>query len=91
MCGVAVGPYAVADFLGLSVIEIRKIEVPVFRPDLHIFERISHVGIAHFVEQNRVRIVGLDGHYGDALVFVVFGNLLDSCFVELRLSGSDCR
>ena len=78
------GPISGSDLLGLSVIEIREIEVTEFRPDLHVIERISDVGIGHFVEQNRIRIVGLDGHQGDALAFVVFGNLLDSRLVELR-------
>ena len=58
--------------------------MPILGADLHVFERVTHVGISHFVEPNRVWIVGLDGHNSDTLVFVVFRNLLDSRFIELR-------
>ena len=69
--------------LGLSVVQIGKIEVPVFRAGFHVLKRISHVGIAHFVEQNGIGVIGLDGYYSDALVLVLFRNLLDSCLVKL--------
>ena len=65
--------------------------MPVFVADLHFFEGIANVGVTHLIEPHGVRIVRLNGDYGDAAIFVIFGNLLDSRFVELRRSGSDCR
>jgi hypothetical protein len=52
--------------------------------DFHLVEGIAHVGVAHFIQAHSIRIVGLDGHQGDAFVFVIRGELLDARLIELR-------
>jgi hypothetical protein len=50
----------------------------------HVVQRVADVGVSHFVEPNRVRIVGLDRDQRDSAVFVVCGQLLDAALVKLR-------
>ena len=79
--------------LRFAVVEIREIEVAVLGPDFHFVERIGEIGVAHFVEADRFRIVGLDGNNGDAAVAIIGGELLDAVLVELSggtvIAGED--
>jgi len=72
------------DFLVFAIVKVGEIEVAVGGADLHFIERIADIGVAHLVEADGIRIVGLDGDQRDAAVLIIPGQLLDASFIELR-------
>src|SRR5262249_24734836 len=66
--------------LRVTIVEIGKIEVPVFRPDLHLLRRISHIVVASFGKADQT--IGLNRDQSDAPLAVVGRNLLDPALIN---------
>ena len=79
--------------LFVAVVKVREIEILVPRPDFHLGERITQVGIAKLVQADRTRVVGIDGDERQAIVLVIIDNPLQPLFVVLRgramIAGED--
>ena len=58
-----------------------KVFVP--DPNLHIVERVAHIGRVEFVNPNSLWIVPLDCDHGHALVAVVLVELFDALLIHL--------
>ena len=77
------GAVCLGDLLRIAIVKVGEMEVMVLGPDLHFLEAIAQVRVAQFVQSDRLRAVGRDGHESDFLILVVRGKLLDAALVGL--------